>query len=64
VHELLVWQQTTRHSAREIHDIGLRELARIRAEMEVVIRRIGRDGKFDGNFAAFIDFLNTDARFK
>ena len=65
VYELLVREQTTtKLSAREIHDIGLRELARIRAEMEAVIREMGRELKFDGDFAAFIAFLDTDARFQ
>jgi uncharacterized protein (DUF885 family) len=61
VYELLVREQTTtRLSAQEIHDTGLRELARLRAEMEAVMREM----KFDGDFAAFIAFLDTDARFK
>ncbi len=60
VYELLVRNQTTTAlSAREIHDIGLRELARIRAEMDAVMREV----KFDGGFAKFIEFLNTDPRF-
>jgi uncharacterized protein (DUF885 family) len=61
VYELLVRNQTTTAlSAREIHDIGLRELARIRAEMDAVIREV----KFEGGFAKFIEFLDTDPRFK
>jgi uncharacterized protein (DUF885 family) len=39
-------------------------LARIRAEMEAVIRDMGRELKFDGDFAAFIAFLDTDPRFQ
>lgn len=50
---------TTSWSPRQIHDIGQRELARIRAEMETVMRGTG----FQGDFAAFIRFLNTDERF-
>lgn len=42
-----------------IHDIGLREVARIRAEMEAIIRSV----EFDGTFAAFIDYLRTDPQF-
>lgn len=42
-----------------IHEIGLREVARIRAEMEDIIRSV----EFDGTFAGFIDFLRTDSRF-
>ncbi len=46
-------------SPREIHDTGLREVARIRAEMEETRRRAG----FEGDLAAFIHFLRTDPRF-
>ncbi|HEX7720010.1 MAG TPA: DUF885 domain-containing protein, partial [Woeseiaceae bacterium] len=42
-----------------IHAIGLREVARIRAEMEQIIQEV----EFDGTFAEFIDFLRTDSRF-
>jgi uncharacterized protein (DUF885 family) len=42
-----------------IHQTGLDEVHRIRAEMESVIQATG----FTGNFHAFIDFLRTDARF-
>jgi uncharacterized protein (DUF885 family) len=61
VYELLVREQTTtRLTVQEIHDTGLRELSRLRAEMEAVIREM----KFDGDFTKFIAFLDTDARFK
>jgi uncharacterized protein (DUF885 family) len=50
---------TTDLSPEEIHDVGLREVARIRAEMDEVIDRSG----FAGGFQAFVDFLRTDARF-
>lgn len=60
VYQFLVRQQTTTAlSAAEIHAIGQRELARIRAEMEGVIRQ----AKFEGSFAEFVHFLNTDPRF-
>jgi uncharacterized protein (DUF885 family) len=52
-------QTTTALTAQQIHAIGQRELVRIRAEMEAVIRQT----KFDGDFAAFVTFLNTDRRF-
>ncbi|MFN2387517.1 MAG: DUF885 family protein [Thermoanaerobaculia bacterium] len=42
-----------------IHEIGLKEVARIRAEMDGVIRQTG----FAGDFAAFLKFLRTDPRF-
>ena len=43
----------------EIHRIGLSEVARIRKEMDEVIRQVG----FEGDFAAFLHFLRTDPRF-
>jgi uncharacterized protein (DUF885 family) len=46
-------------SPREIHDIGLGEVARIRAEMQEIIEGLG----FEGDFAAFLDFLRTDPQF-
>ncbi|HEX2138366.1 MAG TPA: DUF885 domain-containing protein [Woeseiaceae bacterium] len=42
-----------------VHELGLREVARIRAEMDEVIRQV----EFDGSFAAFVEFLRTDDRF-
>lgn len=54
-------------TARQIHDIGLREVARIRAEMFTVIARSDFPGKAelqgDPLFAAFVDYLRTDKRF-
>jgi len=46
-------------SAEEIHQLGLSEVARIRAEMEAIIK----DLKFEGDLAAFIQFLRTDPQF-
>ena len=46
-------------TADEIHQLGLSEVARIRAEMETIIR----DLEFEGDFAAFIQFLRTDPQF-
>jgi uncharacterized protein (DUF885 family) len=43
----------------EVHRIGLEEVARIRAEMDSIIRAVG----FNGDFAAFLRFLRTDPRF-
>jgi uncharacterized protein (DUF885 family) len=43
----------------EIHDLGKREVERIRGEMEEVMRGVG----FRGDFAAFLRFLRTDPRF-
>jgi uncharacterized protein (DUF885 family) len=50
---------TTRLTAREIHDIGLQEVRRIRAEMDRVMTQSG----FSGGFAEFMAFLRTDPRF-
>ncbi|MEZ5995493.1 MAG: DUF885 domain-containing protein [Hyphomonadaceae bacterium] len=44
---------------RQIHQIGLREVARIRAEMDVTMREAG----FQGSFAEFLTFLRTDPQF-
>ena len=43
----------------EIHELGLREVARIRAEMEETVEQ----AEFDGTFAEFIEFLRTDPQF-
>ena len=50
---------TTELTPDEIHEIGLREVARIRGEMETVIDTVG----FDGDIAAFNEFLRTDPQF-
>lgn len=46
-------------SADEIHRLGLSEVAKIRAEMEV----IRRDVKFDGDLKTFLAHLRSDPRF-
>ncbi|MGH9381520.1 MAG: DUF885 domain-containing protein [Thermoanaerobaculia bacterium] len=46
-------------SARDIHEIGLREVEQLRREMDSVMREVG----FEGDFAAFLEFLRTDPRF-
>jgi uncharacterized protein (DUF885 family) len=46
-------------TARQIHDIGLAEVARIRAEMLVTMQRAG----FTGTLAEFMTFLRTDPQF-
>lgn len=50
---------TTAMSPEAIHQTGLDEVARIRAEMEQVIAEVG----FEGSIQAFNDFLRTDPRF-
>ena len=46
-------------TADEVFEIGQREVARIRSEMEAVIREVG----FEGSFAEFLQFLRTDPQF-
>ena len=50
---------TTDLSAQEVHEIGLKEVGRIRAEMDGIIRSTG----FSGSFAEFLAMLRTDPRF-
>lgn len=50
---------TTPRTADEIHAIGLKEVARIRKEMDATIKA----AKFEGGFKAFQDFLRTDPQF-
>ena len=50
---------TTALSPDEIHRIGLAEVARIRAQMDSVMRR----SSFTGSFQEFLAFLRTDPRF-
>jgi uncharacterized protein (DUF885 family) len=44
---------------QQVHDTGLAEVKRIRAEMDGVMARTG----FKGSFAEFLAFLRTDSRF-
>jgi uncharacterized protein (DUF885 family) len=50
---------TTDLTPEQIHEIGLKEVARITAEMETVKTKAG----FQGDLAAFIKFLRTDPQF-
>jgi len=43
----------------EVHEMGLREVARIRSEMDAVIE----ESEFEGSFAEFLNFLRTDPQF-
>jgi uncharacterized protein (DUF885 family) len=56
---LIAASTTTSMTAREIHDVGLREVARIHAEMESVIARTG----FKGTREEFIRFLHDSPQF-
>jgi uncharacterized protein (DUF885 family) len=50
---------TTQLTPREIHELGLREVARIRGEME----RVMKDASFNGTLTEFMKFLRTDKQF-
>lgn len=45
--------------ADDIHQLGLREVARIRSDMQDIIEQLD----FEGDFAEFIHFLRTDPQF-
>ncbi|MFN3709792.1 MAG: DUF885 domain-containing protein [Alishewanella aestuarii] len=50
---------TLQMTPQQVHDIGLAEVARIRAEMQQVIDSLG----FTGSFADFVQFLREDPQF-
>lgn len=50
---------TTSLTPKQIHEIGLSEMAKIRAEMQETIRQAG----FKGDLPAFLQFLRTDPQF-
>jgi uncharacterized protein (DUF885 family) len=52
-------QTTTTRTPREIHELGLSEVKRIRGQMDSLIRSTG----FTGDFAAFSRMLRTDPKF-
>lgn len=60
-YEALVRYFTTRDDAtpESVHALGLKEVARIRAEMNKVMK----DAGFKGTFAEFLEFLRTDPQF-
>jgi uncharacterized protein (DUF885 family) len=53
------WHTTLALSPEQIHEIGLAEVKRIRAEMEKVIASAG----FTGSYEDFVRFLRTDPQF-
>ncbi|WP_218081088.1 DUF885 domain-containing protein [Anthocerotibacter panamensis] len=50
---------TTDLTPEEVHELGLKEVKRIRGKMEAIIQQVG----FKGTFAEFLNFLRTDPRF-
>lgn len=56
---LIRYYTTTDYTADAIHQIGLNEVARIRAEMTTLIKQTG----FKGSFKSFVEFLRTDKQF-
>jgi len=53
------WYTTTNLTPAQIHEIGLTEVKRIRAEMDKLIASTG----FKGSFKEFTEFLRTDPQF-
>ena len=53
------YNTTTDLTPQEIHEIGLKEVARLRAEMQAIIDKLG----FRGSFAEFVKFLHSDQKF-
>ena len=50
---------STQYTADDIHNIGLREVARIKSKMEAIIEELN----FEGSFDDFFKFLRTDPQF-
>uniref|UniRef100_UPI004047BBE2 DUF885 domain-containing protein n=1 Tax=Shewanella baltica TaxID=62322 RepID=UPI004047BBE2 len=50
---------TLNMTSAEVHELGLKEVKRIRQEMEQIIKSVG----FKGSFADFLHFLRTDPQF-
>ncbi|HEX4075968.1 MAG TPA: DUF885 domain-containing protein [Candidatus Acidoferrales bacterium] len=57
---LVRWHTTTGMTPEQIHQIGLDLVKQTRAQMDALIEQTG----FQGSFADFIKFVNTDPRFK
>jgi uncharacterized protein (DUF885 family) len=53
------WQTTTNLTPQQIHELGLSEVKRIRAEMDKVVAA----AQFHGTFHEFTEFLRNDPRF-
>lgn len=50
------WTSEKGLTAKEIHKIGLKDVKRIRGEMEAIMKQVG----FDGTLPEFFEFLRTD----
>ena len=57
-HRLAV-STTTDLTADEIHEIGLKEVARLRKDMEAIKEQVG----FEGDLQEFFEFIRTDEQF-
>ena len=57
--ERLAYATTTGMTADEIHDLGLKEVARIRGEMEAIKAQVG----FTGTLQEFFTFVREDPKF-
>jgi uncharacterized protein (DUF885 family) len=61
LYALAIEQATTLPlTATHVHQLGLREVARIRREMDAIRREVG----FEGDLAAFFNHIRSDPRFK
>jgi uncharacterized protein (DUF885 family) len=56
---MLELMTTTAMTADEIHELGLKEVARLRSEMEAIREKVG----FKGDLAAFFEFMRKDKQF-
>ena len=56
----IAWFTTTNLTADQVHEIGLKEVARIHGEMLKIIEQVG----FKGSFQDFLQYLRTDPKFR
>jgi len=56
---LVKWQTTTDQTPRQIHEVGMAEVRRLRAAMEALMAKTG----FKGTFREFLEFLRSDPQF-
>src|SRR3712207_11806 len=57
--ELVKFHTTTNLEPEDVFNIGMKEVERIRKEMDSVIKAVS----FKGSFADFVQFLRTDKQF-